>query len=183
MNWLNTILVLAVAFLAIFLEAKVNVLRNVLGAQIDLLPGLMVYAGLSTGLVSVAVVAVLSGLCFDALSANPFGVTVLPLFLIGWVVHLKRHLILRDQVFAQFVLGLGASAFAPLLTLLILLNGEVKPLIGWGTMWQWLVMSFGGALLTPCYFWFFGRVQRALNYQPLHQTTFRPDRDIKRGRQ
>ena len=74
MNWLNTIPILAVAFLAIFLEATFNGARNLLGAQIDLLPGLMVYAGLNLGLTTVAVVAVASGFCFDALSANPFGV-------------------------------------------------------------------------------------------------------------
>ena len=182
MNWLNTILILAVAFLAIFLEATFDGARNLLGAQIDLLPGLMVYAGLNLGLTAVAVVAVASGFCFDALSANPFGVSVLPLFLVGWIVHFKQHLILREQAFAQFILGLGASAFAPLVTLLISLNGEVPPLIGLGTLWQWLVMTIGGALFTPLYFWFFGRVHRALNYQPLNQSTFRPDREIKRGR-
>ena len=182
MNSHLTILILAVAFLAIFLEATFSGVRNLIGAQVDLLPGLMVYAGLSTSIISVAIVAVASGFCFDALSANPFGISVLPLFIIGWVVHLKQHLILRDQAFAQFILGLGASAFAPLATLLVLLNGEVQPLIGWGTLWQWLVMSLGGALMTPLYFQFFGRIYRALNYQPLHQSTFRPDREIKRGR-
>ena len=40
MNWLNTIAILLIAFLAVFLESSVRALRNVLGAQIDLLPGL-----------------------------------------------------------------------------------------------------------------------------------------------
>ena len=34
----------------------------------------------------------LGGLWFDSLSANPLGVTVLPLFAIGLAIHLKREL-------------------------------------------------------------------------------------------
>ena len=50
---------------------------------------------------------------FDSLSANPLGVSVLPLFLVGFLIYRQRELILRDQPFAQFVLGLGASAAVP----------------------------------------------------------------------
>ena len=45
----------------------------------------------------------LGGLWFDSLSANPLGVSVLPLFLVGLAIHLNRELILRDQAFAQVV--------------------------------------------------------------------------------
>ncbi|PYI87319.1 MAG: rod shape-determining protein MreD [Verrucomicrobia bacterium] len=182
MNWLNTILIVAVALLAIFLEATFNGIRRLLGAQIDLLPGLIVYAGLTASIGTVALAAVFSGLCFDAVSANPLGVTVLPLFLVGLVIHLKRQLILRDQPFAQTVLGLAASASVPILTLLIVFSTGAEPLIGWGSVWQWLVMSVGGAAFTPIFFWVFGRVHRALYYQRLTETTFRPDREIERGR-
>jgi rod shape-determining protein MreD len=175
-------LILAGALLAIFLEATFNGIRRLLGAQIDLLPGLIVYASLTASIGTVAAVAVLSGLCFDAVSANPLGVTVLPLFLVGFLIHLKRQLILRDQPFAQVVLGLAASACVPLLTLLILWSTGAEPLIGWGSVWQWLVMSLGGAVATPIFFWLFGRVHRALHYQRLTETTFRPDREIERGR-
>jgi len=48
-------------------------LREWLGAQVDLLPALMVYAALYTGLANVAGLAVLGGLWFDGLSANPLG--------------------------------------------------------------------------------------------------------------
>src|SRR5207244_11714463 len=104
-------------------------------------PGLIVYAGLTASIGTVALAAVFSGLCFDAVSANPLGVTVLPLFLVGLVIHLKRQLILRDQPFAQTVLGLAASASVPILTLLIVFSTGAEPLIGWGSVWQWLVMS------------------------------------------
>jgi len=182
MNWLNTILVLIAAFLAVFLQATVNGLRNLFGAQVDLLPSLIVYASLSTGLTTVALLSVCGGLWFDSLSANPLGISVLPLFSIGFVIQRYRGLILRDLAFAQLVFGLAASAGAPVLTLLLLLNAEIQPLLGWFSLWQWLVMSLVGAAVTPFWFRFFDRLMHALNYRPLGETSFRPDRQIKRGR-
>ncbi len=41
--------------------------------------------------------AVAGGLWFDSLSANPLGVSVLPLFAVGLCVHLAREFVLRDQ--------------------------------------------------------------------------------------
>ena len=46
MNVFKSILVLAFAFLAVFGEATLSAPRTWLGAQIDLLPALMVYAAL-----------------------------------------------------------------------------------------------------------------------------------------
>jgi len=171
MNFLNPILILTAVFLAVFFESAFGGLRRLLGAQIDWLPGLMVYAALSAGLPTITLVAVLGGLWLDALSANPPGVSVLPLFAAGLLVRHYRHLILREQLFAQFTLGLGASAAVPAFTLL-----------GWGTLWQWLVMALGGALATPVWFFLFHRVQRALHYRPLPENNFRADRQIKRSR-
>jgi len=182
MNWLSTILVLVVAFLVVFLEATVNGLRHLFGVQVDLLPSLMVYASLSTGLVTVGLLAVCGGLWFDSLSSNPLGISVLPLFLIGFAIQRYRGLILREQTFAQLVLGLAAGAGAPLFTLLLLLNAEFQPLIGWFSLWQWLVMSLVGAAFTPFWFRVFDRLTQALSYRPLGETSFRSDRQIKRGR-
>ena len=109
MNPLNSILVLAGAFLAVFGEAAFSALRQLLGAQVDLLPTLMVFAALNTDIVTVVLLAVLGGLCFDALSANPFGITILSLFAVGFAIFLQRELILRKSPFAQFILGAVAS--------------------------------------------------------------------------
>ncbi len=182
MNWLQTILVLGAAFVAVFWEAAFGSVRHLLGAQIDLLPPLMVYASLYTGLTTVTLLAVCGGLWFDSISANPLGVTVLPLFVIGLVFHLKRDLILRDQTFAQVVLGLGASAAAPVMTLLLLLTMGRAPLFGWGTLWQLAVLSIGGAIATPICFELFGWLRRMLVHHGDTQSSFRPDREIRRGR-
>jgi len=182
MNWLNSIFILAVAFVGVFLEASFDLWRDLFGAQISVLPALMVYTSLSSGISTVALLAVCGGLWFDSLSANPLGVSILPLFFIGFLIFKKRDLLLREHTFAQIVLGLAASALAPLLTIFLLLNLGGAPLLGWKSLWQWFVMTFGGGALTPICFWLFDRINRALNYQPQVETSFRPDREIKRGR-
>ncbi len=153
-----------------------------LGAQVDLLPALLVYASLSANLLTVALLALLGGLGFDSLSANPLGVSVLPLFIVGLLIYRKRNLILRDQLFAQWILGLGASALVPLLTLLLLFTGGKSPLIGWGSLWQLIVMTLGGGIAAPLLFRIFGSLENALNYRRNIETSFRPDREIRRGR-
>ncbi|HEX3798529.1 MAG TPA: hypothetical protein VH413_07500 [Verrucomicrobiae bacterium] len=183
MNWLNSILILLVAFLAVFMESVFDGARNLLGAQIDLLPALMVYASLSSGLLTVTAVAVAGGLLFDTLSSNPLGISILPLFLPAYIIYVRRGLILREQFYAQIVLGLLASAFAPLLALLMLSVTKQSPVLGWDSVWQWIVMSVGGAILTPFCFWLFDGLNHALNYRPVVESSFRLDRQIKRGRQ
>ena len=182
MNWLNTLAIVLAAFLAVFLQSYVRGVRNLLGAQIDLLPALMVYAGLTGGIATIALVATLGGLWFDSLSANPLGITVLPLFVVGLVVYRCRELVLPGEVRAQFLLGFAASAVAPLCTVLALLGAGAEPLLGGWSLWQWIVLSVGGAMFTPVVFFLFDRFNRAFNYQPLPETSFRPDREIKRDR-
>jgi rod shape-determining protein MreD len=183
MNALNTIFILVLAFVAVFVEASFGGLRRLIGVQIDLLPGLMVYASLSSGAATVTLLAVLGGLWFDSLSANRLGASVVPLFLVGFFVQRFRHLILRDQMYAQLLLGFGASGFAPLLTLVILFSCGAEPIIGWGFIWQWLVMTMLGGALVPLYFRLFDKVYRTLGYERIVETSFRPDREIERGKQ
>jgi hypothetical protein len=183
MNFFNSILILAFAFLAVFAETVFSAPRNLLGAQIDLLPALMVFSALNSDIVTVALLALFGGLWFDSLSANPLGVSILPLMLVGFPIYLRRDLILRGLPFAQFVLGAIVSAIVPVLTILFLLNGGTQPLIGWGSLWQLIVMTAGGAAATPIIFALFAWCDRALGYQPRTETSFRADREIHRGRQ
>jgi rod shape-determining protein MreD len=182
MNKLNAILILLAVFLAVFLEASFTIPRRLLGAQIDLLPALVVYASLTEGLAVTTASAVFGGLLFDSLSANPVGISVLPLFAVGLIIHSQRDLILRGQTFAQATLGLGASAFVPAATLLLLLTKGQQPLLGWVSLWQWIVMSLAGAAATPLLFRLFDRLQQTFGYRHTTETSFRPDREIRRGR-
>jgi rod shape-determining protein MreD len=182
MTTLPNLLILLAVILAVFAGGTFHGLRHLLGTQVDLLPALMVYAALSSGPPMMITVAVTGGLLFDTLSANPLGTSVLPLLAVGFLVQLRRDLILRDQVYAQFVLGFLASVVAPAGSVLILLTLGQSPLIGWGSLWQWAVMSIVGGLATPVIFILFGWLNHALGYQRVIETSFRPDREIRRRR-
>ncbi len=179
---LNSIFILLAAFVAIYLQSSVDVFRNIFGAQLNLLPALIVYASLTCDIITVALLAALGGLLFDSLSINPLGISIAPLFLIGFAAHRYNGLLLREQIFAQFAFGTAASLLSPLLTLLMLFTGNRNPLAGWGTLWQLFVLGLGGGLATPIIFWLLDSLGRAVNYQPVSQTTFRDDREIKRNR-
>jgi hypothetical protein len=182
MSCFNPILILTAAFLAVFGEAAFSLPHRLLGAQIDLLPALMIYAALNADIITVSLLAVLGGLWFDSLSANPLGISILPLYAVGFPIWWKRDLLLRELSFAQIILGAAASAAVPAITLLLLLSGGYEPLIGWGSLWQWLVMTAGGALATPVIFSFFDWCNHTLGYQPMKETSFRPDREILRDK-
>ena len=105
MNWFNTIAILIVAYLLVWLQATFNELRHLIGVQLDLLPSLIVYAALSCGVMSLTLICVCGGLWIDSLSANPLGASLLPLFLLGLFIQRHREFILRDQCYAQMVIG------------------------------------------------------------------------------
>ncbi len=182
MNLFKPALILSFAFLAVFGEAALSAPRHWLGAQIDLLPALMVYAALNADIVTLSLLAMLGGVWFDSLSANPLGVTILPLMAAGFPIYFRRDLILRGLPFAQLVLGAVASTLVPALTVLLLLNDGRQPLLGWGSLWQWLVMTAGGALATPVVFSLFEWCSHMLGYKLRTEVSFRPDREIRRGR-
>jgi len=182
MNLLNLILILLTALLAIFWQTAFHGVGYLLGTQIDLLPALMVYTSLTSGFASVVLLAVCGGLWFDSLSANPLGLSVVPLLFVGVALYSSRELILRNQVFARFVLGCAASIAVPALALLFLLTTSHQVLLGWGTLWQFLVMSVAGGIATPIFFGLFDWLQGVLGPVRVSETSFRSDREIRRGR-
>jgi hypothetical protein len=181
MNILNSIFIVLAALVGIYFECTFNAFRHIFGAQFDILPPLAVYAALRSNPPTMATLAIVGGLCFDSQSANLLGVTILPLFVVSLLIYVRRGLILQGQVYAQFVLGAAASAVVPFLTVLMLLSARQSPVLGWGSLWQWIVMSATGAILTPVLFWLFDWLNNALSYRPVTQTSFRHDREIDRG--
>ena len=179
---LPNILILIAALVAVFGQSALGGIRQLLGTQIDLLPALMVYTALTASPAIMIALAALGGLLFDTLSANPLGTSVLPLLTVGFLIQVRRELILRDHFYAQFVIGTIASALAPAISVVILLTLGKSSLLGWGTLWQWFVMSAGGGMATPMIFLVFGWLHHALGYQPVTETSFRTDREIRRGR-
>lgn len=182
MNFFKPALILSFAFLAVFGESVLGAPRHLLGAQVDLLPGLMVYAALNADIITISLLAVLGGMWFDSLSANPLGISIVPLMLAGFPIYLRRDLILRSSPFAQLILGGAVSAIVPALTLLMLLNGGRQPLIGWGSLWQWIVMTTGGGLATPVIFSLGDWCGRTLGYKLRTENSFRSDRETRHGK-
>src|SRR5665213_1663857 len=129
MNWVNSIFILVVAYAAVFAQATFDFPRALLGTQLNLLPALMVYAALTCGITTIGLLAVCGGLWFDSLSLNPLGTSVLPLFVIGFAIYQYRDVLLRDNSFAQYVLGIAASALHPILAGFLLLNNGSAPLL------------------------------------------------------
>jgi cell shape-determining protein MreD len=182
MNWMQSSLLFGFALVAVFGEATIDWPRRWLGVSFDLLPGLLVYAGLSSGAVMVGLLAVLAGLWFDSLSANPLGISVLPLGIIGLLAQQYRDLVMRGDAGVQMALGFLASLLFPGLTLLLLVSLGQEPIVGWTTLGQVFVLGLGGALATPALFLLLDRLNRAFSYPTISEPSFRHDREIKRGR-
>jgi cell shape-determining protein MreD len=182
MNFLSPIVLLMVAYLGIYAQASFDLPRSLIGAQINLLPALIVYASLAEDIFTVALISVAGGFLFDSLSASPLGTSILPLFLPGYLIFCRRKLLLRENTYAQFVLGIMTGAAVPLMTIFLLFTLNQKPLLGWSSLWQWFVLAISSGLLAPACFAFFNRLNRALSYQRVAETSFRSDREIKRDR-
>ena len=121
MRWnLNSMPLYAAAYLAVFVAAYPNGFRSTLGTQIDLLPPLVVYCALQSKWTTLAGITIFGGYLFDSLSANPLGLTTASLFISGCVIRVNRETILRDQTFAQLVIGFMASLATPVVSLLLL---------------------------------------------------------------
>jgi len=174
------------AWLAVFAQSWFGGIRVLTGAQVDVLPSLMVYAGLTGGMWSVGLLSFFAGTLLDSLSLNPLGVSVFPLFVVGWAVNANQELILRTERYAQCLLGIGAGALVPLLTLsiIVFLMGErvERPVVGWESLWRWTVMALAGGVATPVIFLFGDLSRRMFLYEMAPENRFRGDREIKRWR-
>ena len=166
----------------IFLQASSESVRQWLGAQVDFIPGLMVYLALGHAPRVIILTAVVAGALHDSLTAGPMGISILPLALVGSAVHLNKTLILREQRYAQIILGMTASAAVPAFSVILLHLAGEHPLLGWGSLWQWAVMTAVGGFATPLWFFLFGRIERALSHPAIPEATLREDRQIERGR-
>ena len=174
------------AWLTVFAQSWFGGFRALTGAQVDVLPSLMVYAGLTGGMWSVGLLSFFAGMLLDSLSLNPLGVSVFPLFVVGWAVNANQELILRTERYAQCLLGIGAGALVPLLTLsiIVFLMGErvERPVVGWESLWRWAVMALAGGVATPMIFLFGDLSRRMFLYEVAPENRFRGDRGIKRWR-
>jgi hypothetical protein len=109
-------------------------------------------------------------------------VTTLPLGLLGVLLHVRREQILRDTPFAQACLGAMAGVVAPVGSLLLILTAGDAPLLGARLIWNLLVLGVLNGLATPVLYELTQWLDEVLTYKSPSQPSFRPDREIRRGR-
>ena len=182
MNAFNSFLLVLVAFLVVFAEAATDWPQPWLGTRLDFLPVVLVYAALRSQAGGLALVIAIGGLGFDALSANPLGVSLIPLAGVGFLMHQYRELVVADDPWVQALLGLGASLLVPALVWIELVSLGARPLFGWGTLGQELILGIVGALAAPLVFLLLDALNRLFSVSVPKECSFRPDREIKRGR-
>ncbi len=152
MNRFHLIALPLVALLSLHVESLLAWPRALIGAQIATLPALIIFAAMRSNFPALLTVILLGALWRDALSADPLGLSLLPLTAVGVAVYSNRQIIVADQFYARFMVGAIAGAAVPLLMLLQLFTLGREPLAGWFFAWQLAVMSVGSGLLVPLYF-------------------------------
>ena len=188
MKSLGFILLFAWAFFAVFFQSAFNGFRYSAGAQIDLLPPLMVFAGIRMRMIPMALLAIWCGFLLDGVSQNPLGSSMIPLFLAGWAVNFSRAWLIQDLFYTQFLMGFVASTFVPFFTLLtIVAVSSIKglpnsPDLHWGLLARWMIVAVTGGILTPIIFKVFDKTMQALLYQTMPDSRFRVNREIVRRR-
>lgn len=181
MNRIPLLIVFLAAWCGIFAQTQFPSIFAWTGAPVSILPALTIYVALSHSIGIVTAFCVFASISLDSLSANRLGVSLLPLFACAFATHARQHLILRDQTYARLWLGLGAGVAVPFLTRVLLSYGPrtaLGDLIGFD-----LVLSAAiNALACPLCFAAFDRVRDVFDYKPIAESSFRPDRQMKRSR-
>ena len=181
-NGVTLLVFLITGYVIIFAQGKFTFFRDFFGAQPDLLPGMIVFAAMAFRLETVMVCVCIFGLLFDSFSMNPLGTSVVTLGAIGFGASRYRELLLSEQFTTHWVLGLVASGVAPLISYAVVRLSDMTPLVSMGSALQWAIMTAGGGIVTPLWFKVFNWLDLALRYKEIPESTFRPDRQIARGR-
>jgi cell shape-determining protein MreD len=182
MNRLRFAFLITFSVLAVFAQAAWDSPRLWLGAQFNWLPSLVICGAAAGHWGATFSLATVGGFCLDSLSQNPLGISVLSLLALGWVMHRSRDVVLMDDSLVQAMVGASGSAAVFGLDLLILWTMGATPLVGWMSGWQATVVAAGGAVMTPVWFLVLPRLEKAFGYAAVSPPSFRPDREIKRGR-
>ena len=182
MNWISPATVLVAGWLAVFAQTQFGTLRAVLGVPLEVAPALLVYCAFTHGLGMVAAFTAMAGLGGDVLSGSRLGLGwVLP-FGVGFALNTRRHLLLREQRYAQFWLGLGAGIAIPLGHALLLHAAHAEPARGWHSTRQLLLLGLLNGIACPACFKAFDRLRETFEYAPEPTSFHAGQREMKRGR-
>lgn len=180
--WVNVFIFMVIGYVCIFVQSRLTTFRDIFGTQFDLVPGLIAYAAVSFNFHVVLGVSAGLGLLMDLLSANALGASMLAYLVVAVLGYYFRELLLSEQFVAQFALGTATTGAITILTVGILHLIGQQPLLGLGTVFQWLLVSTGGGAVTPLWFKLFTMLDQAFRYKEVPESSFRPDREIARGR-
>ncbi|MFM8418636.1 MAG: hypothetical protein ACKOEQ_00740 [Verrucomicrobiota bacterium] len=182
MNWASPITLFVAGWLAAFAQTQFSVLRGLLGVPLALGPALVVYAAFTHGLATASLFAVLLGLWTDALSGSRLGLGSVTPFLATFFLSTRQHLLLREQRYAQFWLGLGLGLALPLGHGLLLQAAHSGPALGWHSARQLLVLGLLNGAACPACFWAFDRLRQSFEYPAAPTSFMAGQREMKRGR-
>lgn len=182
MNGSSAILLFVAGWLAAFAQTQFSVVRGVLGVPLAVGPALVVYAAFTHGLATASLFAVLLGLWTDSLSGSRMGLGAVTPFLATFLLSTRQHLLLRDQRYAQFWLGLGLGVGLPLGHGILLQAAHAGPALGWASIRQFLVLGLMNGAACPACFWAFDRLLQSLEYPAAPTSFMAGQREMKRGR-
>ena len=171
---------LVIALLALYLANTLEWPQRITGTRINPLPALIVCAAMRAPVVALTLLAVLGSLWQTSLSADPPGISMIPLFVVGVAVSLNRRAIHTRLWGARFAVAAAAGALVPLVTVGFLMLLGRQPLLGWFSFWQLAVMSLTSGLLALIFFPLLEWLDQAVEDQPFaapYDTTTRINRN------
>jgi rod shape-determining protein MreD len=161
-----TFILIIFTALAVWLETAGPTLGFFLGAKLELLPLLIVYAALTVGPRSVVALSIVGGLLQDSMSVGPLGLSILPLCGVGLVVHYLQPYLFRDELTQQCLLGAAATLASILTVLLGLAVAGSAPAFSLWLYAKVVLLVTTGALLTPVVFVVLDWLNRLLGALP-----------------
>jgi|YNPNPStandDraft_1061719.scaffolds.fasta_scaffold24930_2 rod shape-determining protein MreD len=174
--------ILLTGFLTVFLEATLDWPRQFLRFQPDILPIIIIYAAIYLSPLSILALSILFGWWLDSFSLNPFGISAFPLTIIGLIMNRFHELILYETTTGQIVLGFFAGFLAPVLAIILMLGHEPAPIVSHYTFLYCLGNGIICGLVLPGIFKLFNLLIKCFAYPEATSSSFRPDREIKRGK-
>jgi len=162
-----TLTILLVALITTHVASAWRLPVQVLGTQLDPLPPLMLVVALRAPITTIAILAIFGSLAQSTLSSNPLGLSLLPLYALGFTVHINSPNLSHHHTCSRFALGAIAGALIPLMSLALLLLTNKEPLIGWFSLWQWSAGILSSGLMAVIFYPLIEWLDKSVEEQPL----------------
>ena len=162
-----TLSILAVALVSTYASTTWSLPQRACGFQLDPLPVLVMVVALRCPVSTIGILSIFGSLTQSALSLSSIGNTILPLYTLGFIVHMNSQHLAFNTIGARFTLGAAAGAFVPITSLGILLLSNQQPRFGWFSFWQWIAGAGASGLLALAFFPIIDWLNKSVEEQPL----------------